>query len=366
VLDGPTGPRATEGGRGLLVFCSNDYLGLASDPRIAHAMTKAASEGGTGSGGAHLVSGHRQEHEALEAELSDFLGRERTLLFSTGYAANLGVIDALLGRGDGCFQDRLNHASLLDGARLSGARLIRYRHADVEDLASRLHGSEHRQRLVVTDGVFSMDGDTAPLRELAVCARDNGAWLMVDDAHGIGVTGPGAAGSVAAAGLGVDEVPVLVGTLGKAFGTFGAFVSGSAELVEYLVQCARTYIYTTAPPPSLAAASRVALRLVRQESWRRDRLQALIHRFRQGAEQLDLALMPSTTPIQPLVVGEADAAVAASEGLEARGFLVTAIRPPTVPAGTARLRITLSAAHSDEQVDRLLDALAQTPELSTP
>jgi 8-amino-7-oxononanoate synthase len=357
-LEGVTGPRMRVGGRDCLVFCSNDYLGLAGDPRIAETLAQTARAQGAGSGAAHLVTGHRPVHDAFEAELAEFLGRERALLFSTGYQANLGVIDALVDRGDRIYQDRLNHASLLDGGRLSGARLIRYRHADADDLRRRLQGAPPGA-LIVTDGVFSMDGDIAPLGGLAGAATAAGAWLMVDDAHGIGVLGPEGRGCVAAAGLGADAVPVLVGTLGKAFGSFGAFVAGSTELIEFLWQRARTYVYTTAPPPALAAAGRKALALVREEGWRRDRLAELIRRFRDGMAALGLPLMPSETPIQPIPVGDADSAMRLSGQLEAEGILVTAIRPPTVPVGTARLRVTLTAAHTGDDVDRLLSALAR-------
>jgi 8-amino-7-oxononanoate synthase len=273
--------------------------------------------------------------------------------------ANLGVIAALVGRGDRVFEDRANHASLLDGARLSGARLVRYAHAGVADLDERLSGAAAGKRLVATDGVFSMDGDLAPLPALAAVAADREAWLMVDDAHGLGVLGPAGRGSVAAAGLGVEQVPVLMGTLGKALGTFGAFVAGSDALIETLIQDARTYIYTTAPPPALACATSAALQRVRADDWRRERLQQLVQRFRSGAAQLGLALMDSITPIQPLLAGEAHTALRLSAALRRQGILVTAIRPPTVPAGSARLRITFSAAHTEAQVDRLLEALEQ-------
>ncbi|HET7673945.1 MAG TPA: 8-amino-7-oxononanoate synthase, partial [Gammaproteobacteria bacterium] len=300
-------------------------------------------------------------HEALEAALAEFTGRPRALLFSTGYMANLAVAAVLAGRGDCVVADRLSHASLLDGALLSGARLMRYAHNDLAALARRLESAGAGKRLVLTDGVFSMDGDSAPLAALAQTAAAHHAWLAVDDAHGIGILGPEGRGSVAAANLDLDAVPVLVGTLGKAFGTFGAFVAGSETLIETLVQHARTYIYTTAPPPALAVATLKALELVRTADDRRAHLARLIERFRTGASQLGLSLLPSRTPIQPLLVGSAKRAVAASAALEAAGILVTAIRPPTVPADTARLRITLSAAHNEADVDRLLDALAQTP-----
>src|SRR5690606_15710982 len=302
-------------GRRLRVFCSNDYLGLAAEPRVIAAFQRAAAEHGVGSSGAHLITGHRREHDALEEELADFLGRRRALLFSTGYMANMGVIDALVRPGDAVYQDWLNHASLYDGGRLSGAEVYRYAHADTADLAARLEQGDYRRRLIVTDGLFSMDGDLAPLAELAALARAHGGWLMVDDAHGIGVVGPGGRGSAAAAGLGEAEVPVLVGTLGKAFGSSGAFVAGSEELIEWCVQKARTYIYTTALPPAVCAATREALRLLREEEWRRERLTLLTARFRAGATQIGLSLMPSNTPIQPIVIGDATAAVALSRGL---------------------------------------------------
>jgi len=358
VSEGPAGVEVTIDGQRYLSFCSNDYLGLANHPEVVAALQRGAAEFGVGSGASHLITGHGLAHQRLEQELAAFTGRPRALLFSTGYMANLGVIGALTGRGDGVFEDRLNHASLLDAGRLSGARLSRYRHGDLSALERRLAGSTARTKLVATDGVFSMDGDLAPLPELAALARRHGAWLMVDDAHGLGVLGAQGGGSVAHYGIDAEAVPILMGTLGKALGTFGAFVAGSEALIENLINTARSYIYTTALPPALAEATRVSLRLARTEPWRRERLQCLVKRLRNGAAQLGLALMPSSTPIQPLLVGEAARAVRVSEALEAAGILVPAIRPPTVPKGGARLRVTLSAAHDEEQVDRLLDALA--------
>ncbi len=362
LADSPQGPEMRIDGRPMLTFCSNDYLGLAADPRLIEAMQQGAARYGAGSGAAHLVTGHMAPHHALEEELADFLGRPRALLFSTGYMANLGVIAALLGPGDSVWEDRLNHASLIDGGLLSRARFGRYAHNDADALAGRLaKGDKQRRSLAVTDGVFSMDGDIAPLPELArVCARQ-GAWLMVDDAHGLGVLGENGGGSLEHFGLGPAEVPILMGTLGKALGSFGAFVAGDQALIETLIQQARSYIYTTAPPPAVAEATRAALRLVREEPWRRDRLRELIERVRRGAEDLDLPLMPSSTPIQPLLAGTAARAVEWSRQLERRGILVTAIRPPTVPEGSARLRITLTAAHEEGQLDRLLTALAELP-----
>jgi len=356
-IEGALGAELTVDGRRLLGFCSNDYLGLAGDPRVARALAEATTVSGTGSGASHLVCGHHHEHHALEEELAAFTGRPRALLFSSGYLANFGTIAALVGRADAVASDRLNHASLIDGCRLSGAHLTRYQHADAAALRDRLASAAGRRILAVTDGVFSMDGDMAPLAALAAACSEHDAWLMVDDAHGIGVVGPEGRGSVAAAGLGVEEVPVLVGTLGKAFGTAGAFVAGSEVLIETLIQHARSYIYTTALPPAIAAATRVSLRIAQEESWRRERLATLITRFRSGASQLGLQLLDSQTPIQPIMVGDPKRALKLSAELEERGLLVSAIRPPTVPDGTARLRVTLSAAHDETQVDRLLDAL---------
>jgi 8-amino-7-oxononanoate synthase len=357
VLDGPQGVEVSIEGRSYLSFCSNDYLGLANHPEVVAAFHRGLDEYGAGSGAAHLISGHSRAHHALEEELAEFVGRPRALLFSTGYMANLGVISALVGHGDRVFEDQANHASLLDGARLSGARLMRYRHGDCAALKQRLVDAPTGEYLVATDGVFSMDGDLAPLPGLAELAAAHGAWLLVDDAHGLGVIGPGGRGAAAHYGLAPAQLPILMGTLGKAFGTFGAFVAGSETLVETLIQQARTYIYTTAPPPAAAAATRAALRLVREQDWRREQLQVLVRRFREGAAQLGLELADSSTPIQPLIVGEAAAALHLSETLRARGILIGAIRPPTVPPGSARLRITFSAAHSAAQVDQLLDAL---------
>ncbi len=362
VVGSPQGPELLLDGQPRLSFCSNDYLGLANHPEVIAALQRAAAEYGVGSGAAHLVSGHSLHHHALEEELAAFVARPRALLFSTGYMANLGVISALLGRADTLFEDRLNHASLYDGALLSRARLRRYPHADSARLASELAVVATGRVLIATDGVFSMDGDLAPLPELARLARERGAWLMVDDAHGLGVLGPEGRGSLAAAGLGVGEVAVLVGTLGKAFGTFGAFVAGGEDLIETLIQEARSYLYTTAPPPAVAAATRVSLAIARRESWRREHLFGLIGRLRRGAAQLGLPLLASETPIQPLLAGTAERALAWSQALEREGILVSAIRPPTVPAGSARLRITLSAAHSEAQVDRLLEALGTLPQ----
>ncbi|MTW21540.1 8-amino-7-oxononanoate synthase [Allochromatium palmeri] len=357
--DSPQQPQARVDGRPMLSFCGNDYLGLANHPEVIAALRDGAERWGVGSGAAHLVNGHSRAHQALEEALAEFTGRPRALLFSTGYMANLGVISALAGRNDTVFEDRLNHASLLDGALLSRARLRRYPHADAQAL-KRLIDTDPA-RLIVTDGVFSMDGDLAPLPGLAAIAREVGAWLMVDDAHGLGVLGRDGRGSLDHCGLGPEDVPILMGTLGKAFGTFGAFVAGSEELIETLIQSARSYIYTTATPPALAEATLASLDITRREHWRRERLAEWIDRFRTGATRIGLNLMDSPTPIQPIQAGSAEQALAWSAALEAAGLLVTAIRPPTVPEGTARLRVTLSAAHTADDIDRLLAALARLP-----
>ena len=356
VLGGPQGPRPLIDGRERLAFCSNDYLGLANHPQVVAALKRGADTWGAGSGAAHLVTGHSAAHHALEEELADFVGRSRALLFSTGYMANLGVIQALTGRGETVFEDRLNHASLIDGALLARARLRRYPHADAAAL-ERMRG-DAPARLIATDGVFSMDGDLAPIPALAEAAEHAGAWLMVDDAHGLGVLGRDGRGTLDHLGIVPERVPILVGTLGKAFGTFGAFVAGGEDLIETLIQRARSYVYTTAPPPAVAEATRTSLRLARREGWRREHLAHLVRRFRAGATELGLPVLDSPTPIQPLIAGSAERALAWSARLESVGILVSAIRPPTVPEGSARLRITLSAAHREEDVDRLLDALA--------
>lgn len=356
-LDSAQGPVVRMQGRDYLNFCSNDYLGLAAHPRLVESFQRAAGQYGVGSGASHLVCGHSRPHHELEEALAEMTGRPRALLFSSGYAANTGTLTSLLQPGDNVFQDRLNHVSLLDGGLHSGARFRRFAHNDVADLDAKLAAVEG-SGLVVVDGVFSMDGDSAPLGELAALCRRQDAWLMVDDAHGFGVMGESGAGSVQAAGMGIKEVPVLMATLGKALGTGGAFVAGDDYLIEGLIQQARNYIYTTALAPALAAATLTSLAILREEAWRRNHLVTLIQRFRDGANQLGLPLMASNSAIQPLKVGDATQATAMSQTLRERGLLIGAIRPPTVPSGTSRLRITLSAAHSPQQVDRLLEELA--------
>ncbi len=348
-------------GQHVVNFCGNDYLGLATHPALIAAMSAAAGRYGAGSGASHLVTGHGPEHAALEQELAEFTQRERALLFSSGYMANLGVLGSLVDRHDLMLQDQLNHASLLDAGLLSRATLRRYPHLDAAAARERLRDFRAARpqagALIATDGVFSMDGDVAPLGALATLARQSGAWLLVDDAHGLGVLGERGGGAVEAAGLSADDVPVLIGTLGKALGSFGAFVAGDADLIETLLQRARTYIYTTALPQPVAAATRAALRLVQRESWRREQLRTLTQRFRERAGARGIALGVSQTPIQPVILGSAETALAASEALRYAGFWVVAIRPPTVPEGSARLRITLSAAHTEAEVDALVVAL---------
>lgn len=342
----------------LINFCSNDYLGLAVNEKVIRAFQQQADEMGVGSGSAHLICGHSTVHHALEEELADFTGRERSLLFSTGYMANLGTITALCKHGDSVFEDKLNHASLLDGGLFSGATFRRYPHNTTTRLSQLLSTTTDGEKMIITDGVFSMDGDVADLRTLSILAREHDAWLMVDDAHGLGVLGQTGGGIVETLSLSPHDVPILMGTLGKAFGTFGAFISGSHTLIETLIQSARSYIYTTALPPAIAQATRVSLKIVIEETWRREKLQALITQFTAGARQLGLPLMPSNTPIQPLLVGESVRALEMSEKLFEAGFLVSAIRPPTVSQGKARLRITLSALHESEDVNQLLETLA--------
>lgn len=357
-VDSPQGVWLERDGRRWLNFCSNDYLGLAAHPALRAALQRGTADWGVGSGASHLICGHTRAHHALEEELADFVGRERALLFSTGYMANLGVIAALCGRGDWVVEDKLNHASLIDGARLSGARLLRYAHNDATAAAARLAECGKGRRLLVSDTLFSMDGDLAPLAELAEAAHNADAWLMLDDAHGLGVLGPQGRGSVAQLGLDEDAVPILIGTLGKACGTFGAFVAGEAALIETLLQQARTAIYTTAMPAAVAEATRAALRIVQAAEDRRQHLQVLTAQFRHGAQALGLQLTPSVSPIQGVLLGDNARALAAAAHLADCGIWVSAIRPPTVPVGSARLRITLTAAHTAEQVERLLEALA--------
>ncbi|MDF1779785.1 MAG: 8-amino-7-oxononanoate synthase [Alcanivoracaceae bacterium] len=352
------GREAVVDGKKYLNFCSNDYLGLANHPDVAAAFAQASADFGVGSGASHLVCGHSHYHHQLEEQLADFCQTERALLFSTGYMANFGIITALLDKQDAVFEDRLNHASLIDGGLASGARFRRYLHADASSLQEQLKISTARRKLVVTDGIFSMDGDVAPLKDLMSLCEKHDAWLMVDDAHGFGVVGEQGRG-VASLVTPAERPQIIVGTLGKAFGTFGAFVAGSEALIETLIQFSRSYIYTTALPPAVAAASLKSLEILRAADDRREHLRQLVSKFREGAQQIGLQLMPSESPIQPIVIGGDGDALALSHSLKDSGFLISAIRPPTVPEGSARLRVTLSAAHSLADVDALLVALSR-------
>ncbi|MDG2517615.1 8-amino-7-oxononanoate synthase [Lysobacter soli] len=356
------GARCLVDGRSLLNFCGNDYLGLSQHFAVVGALQDAASREGAGGVGSHLVCGHHQLHDALEREVADWLGTPRALLFGSGYLANLAVVQALLGDEDVCVQDRLNHASLIDAARLAGCRLRRYPHADAEGAIRQLRSMPEGAAMLATDGVFSMDGDIAPLRELALVARVQKALLYVDDAHGIGVVGPDGRGSVAASKLGANDVPLQLATLGKALGGYGAVVAGDADLIQHLSETARSYIYTTALPPAQAAASLAAVKLARAEHWRRTKLDELIGRFRERAQRAGLELMDSQTAIQPVICGDDDTALAMAAGLEQAGYWVAAIRPPTVPEGRARLRVTLSALHGVADVDGLVEAMAKSRE----
>jgi len=357
-IDSPQGPVVRMQGREILNFCSNDYLGLANDPRLIKALQQGAEQYGVGSGASQLVCGHSTAHAALEEDLAAGTGRDRALVFASGYLANLSLITALSPGRDGLIvQDRLCHASLIDGAMLARAQLKRYRHGDSASLDGLLERARNDKKLVLTDSVFSMDGDIAPLNALVKVCTKRHATLAVDDAHGFGVLGKKGGGILELLGLGQSQVPVLMATFGKALGGYGAFIAGPDPLIEMLLQRARPYIYTTALPPALAVTAKTGLAIMRDESWRRDRLQQLIERFRSGAGELGLPLLPSDTPIQPLIIGAARRALEISQELLDRGILVTAIRPPTVPEHTARLRITMSAAHEDQHIDRLLDAL---------
>ncbi len=354
--------RLTVNGQSLLSFSSNDYLGLANHPDIKKAFVNATEHYGVGSGSAHLISGHSQLHHECELRLAEFTGRDRALLFSNGYMANLAIASALVGRHDVIFQDKLNHASLIDAAKISGAKLKRYRHNDLAHLESQLESSQADnntsvRQLVMTDGVFSMDGDCADLEQISRIAGQSSSCCMVDDAHGFGVLGATGAGLLEQCGLGQQQVPILMATLGKAIGTSGAFVAGSDALIETLIQQARPYIYTTASPPAIAAATLCSLEIVKQDNWRREKLQEQIAYFRQRMESTEFELMPSKTAIQPIVVGDNNNALALSEKLLGSGIQVSAIRPPTVPVGSARLRITLSASHEKADIDQLIQAL---------
>jgi len=363
-LESPQSPHIVVDGKPYLAFCSNDYLGLANNPQLIAALQQGAQEWGAGAGAAHLVSGHFAPHQQLEDQLAAFVGKPAALLFSTGYMANLGVVQALAGKGDTVFADKLNHASLNDAMLLSRATVKRYRHGDRAQLAQLLAQTKSGRKLVITDAVFSMDGDIAPLHELLALCEQHDAWLYVDDAHGFGVLGEQGRGSLfqaplPAGGLGWGSSPriIYMATLGKAAGVSGAFVAAEQAVIDTLVNHANSYVYTTAPPPALSVALLQSLQLIEQGDALRANLHDLIAQLRNGLSDLPWPLMPSETAIQPLLIGDNRQALALSEALRARGIWVAAIRPPTVPQGTARLRITLSAAHSAADVERLIGAL---------
>lgn len=360
LLESPQRARVSVDGREFVAFCSNDYLGLAADPRLAAAAREGILRYGVGAGASHLILGHGVAHHELEAALARFVRCERALLFSTGYMANMGTVGALVGRGDALFADRLNHASLNDAALVSRATFKRYAHGDLGALERLLGTTPARRRLVIVDAVFSMDGDIAPVPALLELCERYDAYLLIDDAHGFGVLGEHGRGTPAHFAV-ASERMVYMATLGKAAGVAGAFVAGSAVLIESLIQNARAYIYTTATPPLLAQALLASLQLIEQEDWRRERLRELILQLRQGLAGLPWRLMPSETPIQPLLVGGNEAALALSAHLAGQGLLVPAIRPPTVPTGTSRLRISLSADHDAADIARLVAALGGAP-----
>jgi len=361
VLESAQGTRVTVDGKAYLSFASNDYLGLASHPAIAAAACEAATRYGVGASASHLLTGHHALHQRLEGELAAFVGRPAALLFATGYMANLGVVTALVGRDGALFADRLNHASLVDAALLSRAEHVRYRHLDLGHLEELLRASRAKNKLIASDTVFSMDGDLAPVAKLLALAEKYDAWLYLDDAHGFGVLGEGGRGVLHSYPALLTPHPALIylATLGKAAGVSGAFVAGSETLVEWLVNKARTYIYTTAAPPMLAAAVSASLKLIAGEPWRRQQLQRLMAQLKAGVARLPWPLLPSDSPIQPLLIGGNHEALRLADGLLERGILLPAIRPPTVPEGTARLRISLSAAHTEAELAQLLTALKE-------
>ena len=355
-LSSPQSPHIVVDGKLYLSFCSNDYLGLANHPQLIAALQQGAAQYGVGAGAAHLVSGHSAAHHQLELRLAAFVGKPAALLFSTGYMANIGAVQALVGKDDTVFADKLNHASLNDAMLLSRAAVKRYRHNDIAQLAQLLEQTQAGRKLVITDAVFSMDGNLAPLPELLALCEQHDAWLLVDDAHGFGVLGEQGRGSLAHCGITSERI-IYMATLGKAAGVFGAFVAAEQVVIDTLINHARSYVYTTATPPALACAVLESLQLIGQGDALREQLRNLIAQLRSGLAGLPWKLMPSDTAIQPLLIGDNHAALALSEGLRERGILVAAIRPPTVPQGTARLRITLSAAHSAADVARLVEAL---------
>jgi len=358
-IQSPQGREIMLNGRRVLNFCSNDYLGLAAHPAIKQAFIDAASQYGVGSGSAHLVNGHSDLHHKLEEQLAEFTGYPRALLFSTGYMANLGVAQSLCGKNDTIIQDRLNHASLLDAANISGSRLKRYLHCDYTSLQKKLDNIDSGELLVSSDAVFSMDGDQADIKAMAQLCQSKQAWLMLDDAHGFGVLGNNGQGSLNHQNISNENVPIYMATLGKAIGTAGAFVAGSQDLIEYLIQTARSYIYTTAMPPAIAAASSASLKLLIKENWRQQALNENISHFKSLAKQSGLTCPASDTAIQPVIIGDAQKTWEISQQLLNTGLHVAAIRPPTVPVNTARLRVTLRADHHRGDIERLVAGIVE-------
>jgi 8-amino-7-oxononanoate synthase len=343
-------------GKTYLSFCSNDYLGLANHPDITQAFIKGAQEYGVGAGASHLISGHMRPHEELEIALAEFVGLPRAMYFSSGYAANTGMIPALAGEGDAIFSDALNHACIIDGTRLSNAEVKIYPHADITELSCLLEASTAKRKLIVSDAVFSMDGDIAPIRDLVALSEQHDAWLLIDDAHGFGILGTNGRGVLEHVNIQSPNI-IYMATLGKAAGVSGAFVVGQADVIDWLIQRARTYIFSTASPPALAVALKESLRIIERETWRREQLQKLIKHVRKSLENLRWKLLPSQTAIQSIIIGDNAEALRVMEKLKEKNIWVPAIRPPTVAVGTARLRISLSAAHSLENVERLVDGL---------
>ncbi|MDQ3185790.1 MAG: 8-amino-7-oxononanoate synthase [Pseudomonadota bacterium] len=355
-LESPQQTHVSMAGREYLAFCSNDYLGLANHPQLIAAVCQGARQYGVGAGASHLISGHFSAHHALEEVLACFTGFPRALLFSTGYMANAGVATALVGRGDMIFADRLNHASLNDAALVSQAKFSRYPHLDLATLERQLAVSQAKRKLVMTDAVFSMDGNVAPAADLLALCEKYDAWLLLDDAHGFGVLGQQGRGTASYFNISSPRI-VYMATLGKAAGVFGAFIAAQSEIIETLIQQARSYLYTTATPPLLSHVLLKSLELIEWEEWRREKLAQLAAQLIKEVQSLRWKLLPSVTPIQPLIIGENDKALQLSEALRERGILIPAIRPPTVPQGSARLRISLSASHNMEDVARLAAVL---------
>lgn len=366
IVESPQGTHVSIASKEFLAFCSNDYLGLANHPELIQSVCEGAHQYGVGAGASHLIIGHTRAHFELEKVLANFSGFPEALLFSTGYMANVGIVTALLGRHDAVFADKLNHASLNDAALLSGAKFIRYPHLDLVTLEQRMAASRVRRKLVVTDAVFSMDGDIAPVSRLKALCEKYEAMLLIDDAHGFGILGHQGRGILFSPDQGNLHSPniIYMATLGKSAGVFGAFVAAQADVIETLIQYAHSYIYTTATPPLLSHALRKSLQLIKQEAWRREKLQQNIVLLRNALQSLRWQLLPSQTPIQPLIIGESEAAMRVSDDLRKRGILVPAIRPPTVPQGLARLRISLSALHSSEDINRLAAALWESSQCS--